>query len=358
MDPLNPFSDLPIGQLFETLLPDFILAFAFFTALVYGVLAKRFQHQRSAVTVSATAAFALSVGLVWWEQRTGFSIRDLGPFAVGLAIIVLAAVMYQAIRQVGGSWAGIGIALGASLLVSRLVGVNWPIDAQVIQTVITVALILGILAFVGHRSWHAMGAPFRHAVLPPVRHDMRDRQEGRALSDLLRRRFRDIERRTDRLREHPADGQDILLQLRRMLPAEGWLTERLAGLREKVVRMRKGHVARIEEIRELARQLPVGAKRALSQQMQEQYRELGLELRLERLDQAVAANEKRIRELTSEAEQATVRYDYQRLHDLLKAAEKLQKHNTSLFGIIDRTEKRLIAAAREAAQKAGGAAAA
>ena len=52
MDPHNPFSELPIGKLFETLLPDFILAFAFFTALVYGVLAKRFRHQRSAVTVS------------------------------------------------------------------------------------------------------------------------------------------------------------------------------------------------------------------------------------------------------------------------------------------------------------------
>ena len=50
----NPFSELPLGELFETLLPDFILAFTFFTALVYGVLAKRVQHQRSAVTVSAT----------------------------------------------------------------------------------------------------------------------------------------------------------------------------------------------------------------------------------------------------------------------------------------------------------------
>ena len=34
MDPLNAVSALPIGELFETLLPDFVLAFAFFTASV------------------------------------------------------------------------------------------------------------------------------------------------------------------------------------------------------------------------------------------------------------------------------------------------------------------------------------
>ena len=355
MDPPNPFSQPPIGTLFETLLPDFILAFAFFTALVYGVLAKRFQHQRSAVTVSVTVAFALSVGLVWWEQRTGFSIRDLGPFAVGLAIIVLAAVMYQAIRQVGGSWAGIGIALGASLLISKLVGADWPLDPQLIQTVITVSLIVGILAFLMHRSWHHAALAPRHMSLPPVKHDMQDLQKGRVLSDLLRRRFRDIGKRADHPHEQPADAQDILRQLKRMLPAEGWLTERLARLREKAYRMRQGHVARIEEIAALTGKLSPTAKKQISGQLQEQYREMGLELRLERLDRAAAEAEKRIRDLTQEAERCAASYDFRRLHDALKAAEKLQRQNTNLFQIIERTEKNLDAAARKAARGMGGA---
>ncbi len=106
MDLSNPFSDVALGELFETLLPDFILAFAFFTALTYAVLGKRFDRQRPAIAMSTAMGLALSVGLVWWEQRNGLSIRNLGPLAVGFAIIVLAGVMYQAIRQVGGSWAG------------------------------------------------------------------------------------------------------------------------------------------------------------------------------------------------------------------------------------------------------------
>ena len=41
----NPFSGLALRELLGTLLPDFVLAFAFFTALAYAVLGKRFDHQ-------------------------------------------------------------------------------------------------------------------------------------------------------------------------------------------------------------------------------------------------------------------------------------------------------------------------
>ncbi len=150
----NPFSDLAIGELLETLLPDFVMAFTFFTSIAYAVLGKRFDHQRPAVVMSATIGLSLSVGLVWWEQQNGLSIRDLGPFAVGFAIIILASVMYQAIRQSGGTWAGVGIALGASLLVSRLLGISWPVDAEIIQTITVVALIVGMLAFLMHTNRH------------------------------------------------------------------------------------------------------------------------------------------------------------------------------------------------------------
>lgn len=350
----NPFSSLPISDLFETLLPDFILAFAFFTALVYGVLAKRVQHQRSAVTVSATVAFTLSIGLVWWEQSVGLSIRDLGPIAVGFAIILVAFVMYQAIHQVGGSWAGAGIAFGAALLISQLLGIDWALDPQLLHTAISVTLIAGILAFLLHQAWRAPSLAPRHVRMPQVRHDMRDLRQGRKLSRQLDRRFDKLGRKSESSRMEPADVQELVKQLQDMLPAQGWLTERLAQLREKAYRLREGHVARMDEIRKLAGGMPTQAKKRLSQQVREQYRELGLATRLERLDKSVAANEKRIRELTEEAERAAERYDFGRLHDALRDAEKLQKHNTSLFKIIERTEKTIESAARKTTRGPGG----
>ena len=52
--------------------------------------------------MSASIGFALSTGLVWWEQANELSIKALGPIAVGFAILVLAFVMYQGILQLTG----------------------------------------------------------------------------------------------------------------------------------------------------------------------------------------------------------------------------------------------------------------
>ena len=78
-----------LEDLLESYLPDFILAFAFFTSVVYAVLGKRFEQQRPAIAMSAAIGFALSIGLVWWEQANDFSIKNLGPIAVGFALLLL-----------------------------------------------------------------------------------------------------------------------------------------------------------------------------------------------------------------------------------------------------------------------------
>ncbi len=347
----NPFSELAIGELFETLLPDFVLAFAFFTALNYAVLGKRFDHQRPAIVMSAVIGLSLSVGLVWWEERNGLSIRNLGPFAVGFAIIILAGVMYQAIRQTGGSWAGVGIALGASLLVSKLLGIEWFFDSEIIHTAITVALVVGILAFLIHTKGH-MSARLtgKSVTLPTVKHNMRDiqrtQQKGHVLSDLLGRRLHGIRQESKLLNEHPELGGDIVHQIKRTLPAEGWLTQRMAAIRKKAHQIRNGHVARLDETRKVFAKLPVSAKKAAAAELTARYDQLvGIDRRLERLDRSVAANEKRIRELTQQAEKCAGNSDYRKPGDLLKSAEKLQGHNSKLFTIIDRTEAKLTAIA-------------
>ena len=90
----NLFYELKLYELRDSLLADFVLAFAFFTSGIYAVLGKRFEKQRPAIAMSAAIGFALSTGLVWWERANDFSIRDLGPIAVGFAILLLAFVMY------------------------------------------------------------------------------------------------------------------------------------------------------------------------------------------------------------------------------------------------------------------------
>ena len=348
----NPFEDLAIGQLFATLLPDFVLAFTFFTSVCYAVLGKRFSQQRPAIAMSATFGFALSVGLVWWEQANEFSIRNLGPIAAGFAIIILAFVMYHAIGQVGGSWAGAGIALGASILIAKILGLKLPLDREVVLTVMIVALIVGILSFLSHRHYNFPKLQYSRPFVRDIRHDMSDLYRDKRLSNRLTTRMKDIRREAETLDEHPEEAREILQQLRKILPAEGWLTQRMAQLRAKAHRIRNGHIARLKETRYLVAKLPTSAKKKISADLADRYRHIiGIDTRLQRLDRAVTVNERRIYQLTHEAQKCTSQSEPRKLHDAIKAAEKLQRHNSRLFKIIVRTEEKLTRAAMAVVDK-------
>jgi len=258
-------------------------------------------------------------------------------------------VMYRAICAIGATIAGLSFTFGVSILIGWVLGIPWPINEQVLQTVTTVALLVGVLALANHRQDNHRWCPQTPATVPSVRNDLvrlhRDRHLAGTLADQLRR----ARREADFLDDRPELENDLMLQLRRMLPAEGYLTERLAALREKAHRMREGQVAQIEEIRALISELPVEAKHKLSQELAARFRELKLDLRLERLDRACAENERRIREITRQGEAALARHDHRRVTEYLEAASQLQRHNAKLFKIIDRTENKLISAARQVA---------
>ena len=258
------------------------------------------------------------------------------------------------IRGVGGTWAGGGIAIGASLVVAWVLDIQWGLNAHIIQTVVVVALVVGVIAFLIHTK----GGHGRFLMAPTsnetasVRHDMSDLYDNRRVAKGLQRGLRRVRREADHLHEQPEDASDVMSQLRRMLPAEGWLTERMAQLRAKAHGVREGHVARIEEIRHVFAKLSTKEKKAASQEMAERFKELQLDQRLERLDKSVAANEQQVKQLTRQAQQALTQRDYKNLSHLLKAAEKLQKHNSGLLKFIERAEHRLSVIAKHAAKSA------
>ena len=302
--------------------------------------------------MSATIGFALAVGLVWWEEANDLSIRDLGPVAIGFAVIVLALVMYQAIRQIGGSWSGAAIALGVSILIARMLELNIPIDPEIIQIITMVALIAGILALVSYTRGHSAFPQRVPARLPQVRHDMTDLYRDRQVSNQITKKMKKLRKTTDTLKERPQKTVDVLPQLKRMLPAEGYLTEKMAQLRAKAHGIRNGHIARLQETRQVFASLPTSAKKKASAELTGGYKQIiGIDTRLERLDQAVAENERRIIELTRNAQQYAGRYDHRQLAGCLKAAEKLQRHNSRLLKVIERTESKLSAVAKKVARE-------
>jgi len=175
----------------------------------------------------------------------------------------------------------------------------------------------------------------------------------RHLSDAIERRLNGLGKQSKAFRDRPDEAEDIAQQIKKMLPAEGYLTERMAQLRAKAHQIRNGHIARLDETRHVFAALPTPAKKKAAAELAAGYDQMiGIDTRLERLDKAVAENERRIRELTQKAQERAARYDHRGLVDCLKHAERLQKHNSRLFKIIERTEARLTALARQIAARA------
>ena len=353
MRPQNIFNNLNLYELLDSLIPDLVLAFAFFTSLAYAVLGKRFDQQRPAITMSAVIGLSLSIGLVWWERANDLSIKNLGPIAIGFAVIFLAFVMNASIKQIGGAWASAGITIGASILITQIIGLNIPIDTEILQTVTVVALIIGVMAFLSHAHPKSQfTVPQRSVNIPKQRKNMTDLFRDQHLSEDLTKTTRKLRKQSTTLNEHPEKAGDIMLQLKRMLPAEGYLTDRMAQLRAKAHQIRNGHIARLEETKYVFSKLPVSAKKKAAADMVTSYNQLiGIDTRLERLDKSVAENEKRIKDLNRQAQQYTAKRDNPKLVGCLKAAEKLQKHNSHLFKIIERDEKKLIAIAKRIASE-------
>lgn len=353
MRPTNPFSELFRSGLLETLVPDFVLAFTFFTALSYAVLGKRFGRQKPAAAMSVAVGGALAIGLVWWERDHGWSVRNLGPMALGFGVIALGMTVFQAVRQTGGNWAGAGIALGAGLLVAWTLGFGLPVAGEILSAVVAAALLFGLLAFLLHlrRARFLIPPAFPRAELYDIRTDRISLEKDRRAGNWLKDRFRTLRRETDLLADHPEDATQVLDQIRRMLPVEGWLTERMARLRAQAHRVRKGHVARLEETKHVYRRLPPSKKKKAAAELIRRYQKLaGFDKRLERLDKAVAETERRIKNLTRDAGKATARYDFKKLTEILAKAEKLQDHNSHLFKHIDRCQQKLIKISRDVAE--------
>lgn len=383
----GPWDMLALGALFETLLPDLLLGFVFFTALSFAVLGRRFDRKRPAVALSTAIGAALSIALVWWEYDHRLSIRNLGPLSIGLVLLVLGIVMYQATARIGGIWAGGCLAIGMSLMVGTLFGLGWPVQQQIVHTVILVTLTSGAIAFLLHHH-HAPpdSKPVtRSAWIPPTSHvpeggvwkapnpsapktpwapevgvpgagagagvpggagNVYDIDDDHRIAMCIADALDQAQVRSRRLNTCPAEAEAIKSRLVRVIPLQGKLTERLAILRETARHAREGQLARINTLQARMKALSPAQRNAAADEIANRYHQLQFDIRLQRLDGAVAEAERRTRDLTERAERALAAGDYAAVSQLLAAASKLQHQCAKLIETIERTEHKLLAEAR------------
>ena len=357
----NPFWFIPGGNFFNSLLFDYFLAFTFFTSLIYAVFNKRFQHQRASIGLSVSLGLALSTGLVWWEYQKNVSVRNLGPIAIIFALIIMFLVVFQSLKQTGGSWAGGGFAVAACLILFLFSGMRSPIDLEFFFSLISFAFIFGMLTLLVHVSHQRPSVTssytpsYSRQETSDIDGDIARIYRDRSLSGQITGAIRKLRKDTDLVKSYPNEMPDIIKQIKRLLPPEGFLTGQLAGLRKKAYRMREGHLARIKELKHLSRHTPRDKKQMISWEIKKRYQELDMDNRLARLDKAVAEFELKIRELTKRAKLAMEQYHFKEYENLLKEAEKLQEHNSRLLRKIQQAESKISDLARQIDKSLGGA---
>jgi len=361
----------------QNYLVDFFLAFTFFTALCFAVLCRRLGHHRAAAAASAALGTALAVGLVAWEVQSGWRVRDLGPIAAGFTLIVLAIVIHQSIRKLGGDWAGGAVALGSAMLIGLVLDIPWLASNGTVSAVATLALLIGAgMWLLNHTRMNtATGSGF--ALPGTQRGDGQALNEARATQqqvndiDNVQRVERQLKRSLDQLEQatrSPAPGitpdpgsvapggptpggsplgtndqiETIRRQLAELIPVEGQVTRRLADLRARAVLAEKGHLARLRKLTgQIPRMTPEQA-RIGAMQVRAAYKEAGFYRRIERLDAAAVEVERRVLQLTAQAETLARTGQIDHLHQLIQGAKKLQRQAVKLVVLIERDEAKLL----------------
>ena len=164
-----PIGDGALEILIGTLVVDFLLAAVFFASLAYATLGKRLKHTRAAAAISAVLGIALAIGLVWWEQDHGVSVRDLGPVALVLAIVFLVLAIFAAIRHAAGPLAAVGVAAVLGVLFGGMLGLQAPVSTEVATSLLVIVILISALALVFRYQGHSTHFTAPSHATPPIK---------------------------------------------------------------------------------------------------------------------------------------------------------------------------------------------
>lgn len=366
----------------QNYLVDFFLAFTFFLAISFAVLSRRFNHARAVAAMSASLGAALALGLVAWEVRSGWRVQDLGPIAAGFAMIVLAIVIHQAIRKLGGDWAGGAVALGAVMLIGLVLDIPWLASHGTVSAIATLAILVGTGMWILHHTpspgssapgsgarlaGAAVGLPWSQRGGKQALNEARATQQQVYDVDNVQRVERQLKRSLDQLEQatrSPSPGsagpgstpalggptldtndriETIRHQLAELIPVEGQVTRRLADLRARAVLAEKGHLARLRKLTGQIPKMTPDQARIGAMQVRAAYKEAGFYRRIERLDAAAVEVERRVLQLTAQAEALARTGQVNHLHRLVDGAQQLQRQAVKLITLIERDETKLLA---------------
>ena len=341
-------------NVFQSRIFEFLIIFTFFISLLFSIFKRRFGDHRLTAALAASISFALSIGLTSWISNKGYNMTDLGPFAIIIIVAFADVIIYSLIKRSGHEFIAI---LTVVLMTIPLIGrIYWLTDYQMIfDMTLTLWLIILIWLLIKNSTPNRSvyyAKKDNYTDIDQADNQIKRMYTDRRLSGYISGQLRKLRKTTELLGDKNSQSTDLILQLQRILPEQGFLSGRMTGLRKKAHLMRNGHIAKIKEIKTLCRQLGPLQKQKVSRQMIEYYQnQTDLDRRLERLEGIITNIEKQSRDLIIRAQICVKNNDFKQYDHFIKKAAKMQDRVTHIIKVIIRTEKNLSDTAHKIVQK-------
>ncbi len=128
-DSFSPIANFNLGRVYDRFWPflDFLFMAVLFVSVSHFALKKQFPGTPALPTVIGVI---LAVSSVYFANRIGFRLVDLGPFALTLGLVLIGLLVFNILNRAGmgmlsaGAWAFIFVWFGLSTLLATLIEAN------------------------------------------------------------------------------------------------------------------------------------------------------------------------------------------------------------------------------------------
>lgn len=299
---------------------DLCIYFMLFAGLAQATIGRHF-NSRGGTAVSVAVGFMLAVGLAVSERSVGFNLRTLGSFAAILLIILVGVALFLGLRTAGMQTVG---SLGFSVVVMYVallvvvpqladLFIAHPDIAVVIHVILVIAI--GIVVFTGFKllipagrqPWNpaSLRRPFRPVAPSP---EKRTRLASNIKeASFIKKKLVTITEAAEQTSQQIQDGmgklkrliatrgetlngrQEIANSLNTISPKENRVFQALQYLKDVVQKLSTFDYRNFIKLREEFRNMPAGDRNQKRQELIDEWKKLGAEQELQRLEQSVAA---------------------------------------------------------------------
>jgi hypothetical protein len=364
---LRPLEYLDISKLYESysVFIDFAIYLMVFVGISQITLGSRFQGKGGkAITIAIGISLALALAIS--ERYLGFSLRSLGPIAVGIFLAILSVMIYRLIKQLGGDFAVSG-SLAYIIILLFLTATMPSFFAWINKNtpLLGLGLVIGFFwaaykvishLFRGKKLSEKLGEKFKEA---KTESDAEITQMNRSkgfqrsqikpitkqafkTSDQILNELAEILKSIEKYGHLPEARAEIKKQIDKIMPEQMELMETL-----KTLQTRHGKILAFDmgvysqEFQKLYRELSGPEKAAMKRELEDEYVKLGIEKQLPVLERQIQDYQVGIRNYLNQASSSLMAGDIENAKSCLKKAINLEQETKSILGRLRNLEKQI-----------------